>query len=171
MSGKLPGLLLIAGAALWSASAYLRCCRSRIRKLASLALLLELMQGELQSAAPPLEQLLVTLRPRLDGNARDFAASVSAGMGELGKRSFSEIWNTSLHTCFPELSEAERRELETLGSVLGRYELSRQLEAIARCRGFLKQSEQREASALREKTRLSLGLALTAAALLGIVLV
>ena len=171
MSAKLAGLLLIAGGALWSVSAYLRLCRCRIRTLASLALLLELMQGELQSAPPPMEQMLEKLGIRLDGDARRFASAVCAGMGELGKRGFAEIWNTSLRACVPELGEAERRELEDLGAVLGRYELSHQLEAISRCRRFLKQSEERAVSALREKKRLALGLALTLSALLGIVLI
>ena len=167
----LAGLLLIAGGAFWSVSAYLRLCRCRIRSLASLVLMLELMQGELQSASPTMEQILERLQLRLDGDARRFASAVCAEMGALGKRSFTEIWNMNLHTCVPELGEAERRELEDLGAVLGRYELSHQLEAISRCMRCLKQNEERAVSALHEKTRLALGLALTLSALLGIVLI
>ena len=171
MSGKLAGLVLIAGGAAWTAAAWLRLCRLHLRTLGALAHMLELMQGELQTSALPLEQLLKRLLPRLDEAARRFAASLIAGMGELGRRSFSEIWNRSLDMELPELSAAERRELEGLGAVLGRYELSRQLEAISGCRGYLKQQQALAAQALSDKARLALGLALTGAALLGIVLI
>lgn len=171
MSTHIAGLLLIASGAGWFVSAWLRLFRRRIRTLGSIGAFLELTQAELQTSALPLEQLLERLLPRLSEPARSFASSVRAGMAELGRRSFSEIWNAALESRLPELSEAESGALRELGSVLGRYELSRQLEAIAGCRAFLKRRESEAAAALPEKTRLALGLGLTFAALLGIVLV
>lgn len=171
MSRKLLGLLLIAGGACRSASVFLQRQKSRICALNSLAAMLELMQAELQTSALPLAQLFVTLLPRLDEPARAFAAALSAGMAELGKRSFSEIWNAALHSKLSMLCADELQELEALGAVLGRYELSRQCEALSRCRSFLKQNAESAAAAMGGKARLAWGLALTGAALLGIVLI
>ena len=168
---RIAGLLLIASGATWFVSAWLRLLRKRIRTLGALGIFLELMQAELQTSALPLEQMLERLLPRLSEPARSFAASVRAGMAELGRRSFSEIWNAALLRCLPELDDTEGSALRGLGNVLGRYELSRQLEAIAGCKAFLRRREADAASALPEKTRLALGLGLTFAALLGIVLV
>lgn len=151
-------------------AAFLRLLRRRIRTLGAMGAFLELMQAELQTSALPLEQMLERLLPRLNEPARSFAAAVREGMAELGRRSFSEIWNAALESRLPELTEAEGSALRGLGSVLGRYELSRQLEAIAGCRACLKRSEADAISALPEKTRLALGLGLTVTALLGIVL-
>ena len=167
---KLTGILLIAAGAGGSVHVYLRLCRSRIRSLRSIAQMLELMQGELETSALPLAQLLEAIAPRLDDPALLFSKRLAAGMAELGKRSFSEIWTSCLCACFSDLGSAELQALKELGSVLGRYELSCQTEALLRCRRFLKQREETAAAALAERRRLALGLALTGTAMLGVIL-
>ena len=170
MTAKLLGLLLIAAGAGGSACLFLRLCRSQIRSLRCLRQMLELMQGELNTSALPLAQLLETISPHLSDSALHFAALVREGMEDLGRRSFAEIWAESLNACFPDLAPSELRELQDLGAVLGRYELSRQTEALARCRQFLLQREEAASAALAGKRRLALGLAFTGTTMLGIIL-
>ena len=170
MTAKLLGLLLIAAGAGGSACLFLRLCRSQIRSLRCLRQMLELMQGELNTSALPLAQLLETISPHLSDSALQFTGLVREGMEDLGRRSFAEIWAESLNTCFPDLAPSELRELQDLGAVLGRYELSRQTEALSRCRQFLLHREEAASAALAVKRRLALGLAFTGTTMLGIIL-
>ncbi|MDO4990946.1 MAG: stage III sporulation protein AB [Eubacteriales bacterium] len=170
MTVKLIGLLLIAAGAGGSAYIFLRCCRSQICSLRSAAQMLELIEGELDTSALPLSQLLETISPRLDGPALRFARLLREGLADLGKHSFAALWEGALGLCFPDLEPSALRELNELGAVLGRYELSRQTEALSRCRQSLRRREELASSALTGKRRLALGLAFTAAAMLGIIL-
>ena len=167
---KLLGLFLIAAGAGGTAHTFLRRCRSRIRSLHSSSQMLELMEGELNVSVLPLSQLMEAIMPRLSGPALRFAGLLREGIKDLGKQSFSDIWEAGLRVCFPELDAQELQELKELGAILGRYELTRQTEALSCCRQFLRQREEIATEALTGKRRLALGLAFTAAAMLGIIL-
>lgn len=149
---------------------FLHSCRERTRSLHAACQMLELMQGELNTSALPLAQLLEAIAPRLNGPALRFSRLVREGMADLGRRSFAEIWTERLYVSFPDLSGQELQDLKELGGILGRYELSRQTEALSRCRQALKQREETASAAFAEKRRLALGLAFTGTALLGIIL-
>lgn len=170
MIGKLLGLLTIAFGAGGSVHVFLRLCREHTRSLHTAGQMLELIQGELNTSAPPLAQLLEAITPRLNDPALRFCLLVRERMADLGKRSFAEIWAQSLYASFPGLSDRDLRDLKELGGVLGRYELSRQTEALSRCRQSLKQREETASAAFAEKRRLAMGLAFTGTALLGIIL-
>ena len=73
MTAKLLGLLLIAAGAGGSACLFLCLCRSQLRSLRCLRQMLELMQGELNTSALPLAQLLEAISPHLSDSALHFA--------------------------------------------------------------------------------------------------
>lgn len=171
MTAKLLGLILTTMGCGLTVRAYLAACRAQLRTLHALDTLLERMQGELENSAPTLAQLLDRVGPGLSEPACAFAAAVRAGMGELGTRSFSEIWTAAVSAALPELRAAEAETLGELGAVLGRYELNRQLEALSSCRRALERREEQERAALGERRRLAFGLGLSAVGLLWIVLV
>ena len=171
MNARLPGLLLIAIGATGAVRDYLQLCRDRVRTLSALGAMLELMQGELESSALPMGQLLEAIEKRLDEPALYFAVQVREGLKELGRHSFQEIWCEGLRLCLPQLGGPEREALAQLGAVLGRYELPRQLEALSVCRETLRRQEQQERGAMSDRVRLAVGLGLTGTALLWIVLI
>ncbi len=171
MSARLLGLLLIAIGAAGTVRDYLQLCRGRVRALSALVGMLELMQGELESSVLPMGQLLEAIEKRLDEPALCFAVHVREGLQELGRRSFCEIWCEGLRLRLPQLRAPEREALAQLGTVLGRYELPRQLEALSACRETLRRQEQQERGAMADRVRLAVGLGLTGTALLWIVLI
>ena len=171
MSLRLLGLGLIALGAAGTVRDYLLLCRGRVRALSAVEAMLELMQGELESSVLPMGQLLEAVEKRLDEPAARFAVHVREGLGELGRRSFSEIWDEALALDLMQLREPEREALAQFGAVLGRYELPRQLEALSSCRDRLRHEAQRERGAMTDRVRLAVGLGLTGTALLWIVLI
>ena len=167
---KVLGLILIGFGAGGAARSFLCLCRERIHSLHAAGQMLELMQGELNTSNLPLAQIMDAISPRLNDPALGFCLRVREGMPDLGRRSFAEIWTSCLRACFPVLSGLDLQDLEELGGVLGRYELSRQTEALSRCRQALKEREKNASAAFTDKRRLVLGLAFTGTALLGIIL-
>jgi hypothetical protein len=63
------------------------------------------------------------------------------------------------------------RELDALGSVLGRYDLETQCASIEACLSSLRRSRERLIASLPQSGRLTFGIALCAALLLGVLLI
>ena len=167
---KILGALLICAAAVSAAIARRAEQRCRIKRLRDFASFFSLMRGELGAYAMPLPELLNSLIPRLSGQARHFAQTLLRELPQLAEEGFSAIWERSVSADLPELGETERRVLDAVGQTLGRYDLARQCQVLEEGEAFLRKVAEREAQALAKNRGISWGLALTAAAMLVIVL-
>ena len=69
------------------------------------------------------------------------------------------------------LDKDAQQALDSLGSVLGRYDLKTQLDAAGTCLRTLRQRQEKLQQSLPQSRRLIFGVALSAAMLLGIILI
>jgi len=168
---KALGFSLILAAALLFAVQ--RCAEEKRRSAAldSFCLMLEHMRGILENQAPPMPELLDTLSRRCDGPARAFALRLRQSMERLGRVSFRELWTEALSSCKAESDAGTLRELDALGAVLGRYDLETQCASINECLCALRRRQEQLKKSLPQSARLSFGIALCAALLLGILLI
>ena len=127
--------------------------------------------AEITAKAVPLPTLIAGLAESADGAAGLFFRALSAALDELGERPFAVLWAETVQNCLPELSREERAAIAELGEILGRYPIPRQQEALARCRALLLHSLENARGREREDGRLAWGLALSAGALVMIVLI
>jgi len=167
---KAVGLALILLAALLYAARRTRDIRQRYDALHSFCRMLEQMHGILEVQAPPMPELLNALSGRCTGPASRFAAQLSASMDSLGAESFSVLWKQALSEV-RELDRDALLELEALGGILGRYDLKTQLDAVNACFCSLRQQRETVQKALPQAKRLTYGISLCAALLLGIILI
>lgn len=167
---KTGGFLLIQFSALLFALQRVQTRKRRTETLQSFCVMLEQLRGLLEAESAPMPDLLLTLSKRCEGDASVFIKTLYASLGALGALSFQELWKKALRE--NPVSEDERacRELEALGAVLGRYELSTQLEAAASCLEALRLEAEQKRRELPVKNRLTWGLTFSAAMLLGILL-
>ena len=166
---KMLGMLLICTASLAAALSVMKSRRERIRSLQALGRMLELMEGELASTLCPIPDLVHSLEQKSTGAAKGFLSALSSRMERLGKESFARLWTDCLRESLS-LDRADLDALRQLGSILGQYDLDRQLEAIAQCREQLLKSAERLAADHRQKCRTGCGVALLSAAMLCIAL-
>ena len=169
MTKALGFSLILAAALLFAAQRYAEGKR-RAESLDSFCLMLEHMRGILENQAPPIPELLDTLSRRCDGPARDFSMRLRQSMGSLGRVSFRELWTKALCSCNAETDPETLRERAALGTVLGRYDLETQCASINECLRALRQRQEQLKKTLPQSARLSFGIALCAAFLLGILL-
>lgn len=161
--------LLLVSAALW-AGERIRERTAANENLRSFCALLGQLYGLLETEGAPMPELLHTLTERADGAARDFARSLYASLTQLGEHSFEELYRAALEQN-PVARDADaRRALAALGALLGRYELTTQLEAVSGCLAALRRELDKREGEARDSGRLTLGLSLSGAALLGIIL-
>lgn len=168
---KLAGFLLLQLAAVWLACQKIASEKEKLQTLQSFCLLLEQLSGALQSEASPMPELLQTLKRRTDGQAGAFLEALTTSMDALGRLSFQELWCHALEKSALDLDDASRQSLAELGSVLGRYELGVQLDAVSACLTELRKRVSLAETALPRDSRLTLALALSASAFLGIMLI
>ena len=170
MNSRLIGaaLILLAGLGLG-----LQLCALRRRQLATLRELetaLGLLQSELETSVRPTAQLCAVLLARSCGETRAFFQTVEDSLPLLGEKCFEELWTAAAESCLGHLRREDRQSLERLGQSLGRYELSRQLQALTLCREELQRSWEQGCTALPEQNRLTVGFGLAGAAMLLILL-
>ena len=161
--------LLLLSAALW-ASERIQDRAAQNAALRSFCGLLGQLYGLLETEGAPMPELLQTLTERADGAARDFAAALSASLPALGEHSFEALYRAALAQNQIARDKDARRALEALGAVLGRYELKTQLDAVSGCLAALRRELDKREGEARDAGRLTLGLSLSGAALLGIIL-
>ena len=166
---KLFGALLSLAACLYAALVYQRASMQRIRLLEALVRALRRIEAELCAKAAPLPAIMQALS-REGGCAGGFFAALSRGLQELGTRSFAELWSEAA-AALPALDGADRAILAELGSALGRYPLPLQQRAVEDCAARLAERLETARGRYREQSRLVWALALSAGALLGIVLI
>ncbi len=168
---KLVGavLILISGAALGLQVAARR--RARAETLRELCASLEQACAELEAANLPLPALLERLAKQSGEASAGFFRHLCAGLAPAGETSFQELWETAVHEELKQLRERERQDLLRLGTVLGRYDLDSQLEAIRLCRASL--GAEWESIRMNDpaERRLLLGLTAAGAGLLVVILI
>lgn len=168
---KLAGVMLTLLGCVSVALTWTRSRKAHLEALDRLAQALERMEAEITAKAVPLPALIAGLAESTAGVAGRFFLALSAALDELGERPFSDLWTETVQSSLPELSREERAAIAELGDVLGRYPIPRQQEALARCRASLQHSLENAHGREREDRRLAWGLALSAGALVMIVLI
>ena len=133
--------------------------------------MLEQMIGLLEIQAPPMPELLSSLSCCCTGTAAEFVERLSQSMENLGTESFQVLWQKSLSVSAGGLDKDAQQALDSLGSVLGRYDLKTQLDAAGTCLRTLRQRQEKLQQSLPQSRRLIFGVALSAAMLLGIILI
>ena len=167
---KVLGMLLIVCAAIYLPYISQQGRARRLHQLSDFARLFSLLRGELQTHAWPLPALFETLEPRVGEMPRQLLNRLLDGMERLGSEEFSALWEESVSAVLPEVSGFQRQLLSQLGQTLGRYDLTQQCEILKLCEDSFLEAAERETRSLSEAKRLVWGLALSASAMLIIIL-
>ena len=164
------GAALILLASLALGLGFAREKKRRLTALRELCAALELLAAELEARGEPLPRICERLGGCAPGGAGAFFRRVSESLPFLGERSFSALWTESLEQSYLFLKPQERQELQQLGSLLGRYELSRQLAGIRRCQALLELERDSAQAGTAQEQKLGIGLSLAAGLLLTLAL-
>ena len=121
---KRIGAVLILAAAAFIGLSLLREKKRRLEAYRTSSFALGLLRGELLSRGAQLKEGI------------ESACKASEGMGE---RSFAEIWEEALTESCAGLEDGARKELQRLGTVLGRFDLEIQLQALETCKASLEE--------------------------------
>ncbi len=167
---KSLGVLLVLLSALLLSRERMRPEKRRMDRLGQLCASLQLLRGELLSRPSSLEELCALLTAESEGETADFFRALAQGMERLNRESFREIWETELEKQMPDLQQEEKRELEELGSVLGRFDLDEQQKALERCLTHLHKLLERLQENYPVKQKLCIGISCSLAAMLILVL-
>lgn len=103
---------------------------SRTRDLGELAAGLDALQRELDWRLAPLPQALEEAAKAARGPAAQFFTRCAQGVERAEGQGFGQLWREALLACPLGLTEEDRRVLERLGPVLGRYDSGSQRQAL-----------------------------------------
>lgn len=165
------GFLLLQLAAALFARGRIAESLQRTEALHSYHDMIEQLRGLLESDGSPMPALLETLSERTEGEANEFVIGLSREMDRLGEDRFQNLWKRALSDHCRYLDGDIRRELASLGAVIGRYDPVTQLEAINACLEKLRRSLQERQRTQAQDTRVTLALSLSASLLAGILLI
>lgn len=168
---KVAGVLLIILACLALSAQNWFSMRQANENLSSICHLLELMQGELETRATPLPDLFASIEPFVHAGAGSLVRRIQKSLPSLGNTEFARIWEKSTLEVFPGIDKHLQRELLALGSVLGRYDTTRQCDAIRACRLHFSRDLEKAVQSSPQRTRIMLILPLTAGILMIILLI
>jgi len=168
---RVIGFLLLQAASIVYAVQYGRTRKKQLEGLTSWCDMLQQLRGILEADAPPMPELLQTLARRSRGDACDFILGLQTSLDRLGKESFQELWNQALREKASSFEEDIAHELETLGTVLGHYDIATQLQAVETCQAMLLKYTGRLREELPQSSRLTFGLLISATLMLGILLI
>ena len=141
----------------------------RVRVLRALVGALEGLERELSFRLPPTPELLERAAESPPPVGELFARC-RAKLDGLGERPLSQLWREAVAETPLELEEPERRALEELGDVLGRYDGEGQRAALARTRAELSRALGLAREKQEKQGRMYQVLGLTAGAFLAILL-
>ena len=168
---KLVGaLLLTAGASALGLCAAGQLC-DRVKALRSLAGGLEILGRELSFRRTAMPELMERTARQAGEPARYLFVRCRDRLGQLGERSFGQIWAEALEG-EPELllGETERSVLLELGEVLGRYDADDQIAALNRAERALGDCLARAEEEKRRLGRVYTALGVGSGAMLAILL-
>ncbi len=159
---KIPGILAVFAAFLGLGITQLRNMKREMRCLDGLARGVTAIRAELASRLCPMDELLTTAAERAGGEAGLFFHCVLDSLTELNTRSFSALWTDACSGSLPALSEENRRQLEALGGMLGRYGVDEQMAACDSYLRFCLDALEDARDHYPERRRLSLALSAAA---------
>lgn len=140
--------------------------RERAAERAELCRMLALLRFELARFRTPLPGLFAHLGEETRGRAGALCRQVAAGLAGPERRELAALWAQAIEGLEP----AERKALAPLGPVLGRYGAEEQLLAVDGCLAAMERARDEAAAALRERGRMTVGLAAAGAALAAVLL-
>lgn len=164
------GAILIVLAGLCSGAIYSGEKKQRLRGLEDICTALELMSGELQTRLSSLPELCNELKDRSEGAVQIFFNNLSKSFNRLGETEFSSLWDENARENLKILNDEELRQVSSLGKVLGRCEVERQLEALTSVISYMRTSLENARKTYPQEKKLGLGVGTAAALLLALVL-
>ena len=170
MRGRLLGALCVLASCVSMGAAACAEKRRRLNTLDELTAALRRMRAELASHARPTAELCRLLAESSAGETETFFALLLRSLDQLGERPFYVLWREAAFRALRSLREEERQSLERLGDSLGRYALEEQVSAVESCLAALDSARERARAELPVQRKLTLGLALSAGAMLTILL-
>ena len=170
MRAQLFGALCVLAACVSMGAVACAERRRRLSALDELTAALRRMRAELASHARPTAELCRMLGESAAGETGAFFTLLLHSLGELGERPFYALWREAAGKALRSLREEERESFARLGESLGRYELEEQLGAIESCLAFFDSAREKARAELPAQRKLTLGLALSAGAMLTILL-
>ena len=145
--------------------------KNHIVNLNSFILMLDLIKAELNSNVCSIPELIEKILPKLNDASLSFVNVLKINLSLLGTKSFSAIWKESLCICSGSLYDKEFEALETLGQVLGKYDIETQSHHLDESIKLLRKSEIDAEFEFPQLKRLNLGVSVSAGLLLAILLV
>jgi len=145
--------------------------KERLEDLLGFSRMLEFMSAELCEKLSPLPDMTERLREKTSGKAKVFLELLNCNLCLLGEKDFGAIWSESLKCCQPAFTDKEYSVCESLGQLLGKYDVITQSGAIAECAAVLNESAKDEGFAMPQFRRLSIGASLSLGALVAILLI
>lgn len=168
---RIVGFFLVQLAALLYGRGHVLDHLRQTEALRSYCDMLEQLQGLLESDSSPMPALFALLSERTSDEAGAFILQLTHDMDKLGEQRFQNLWDRALSENSGFLEEDARRDMETLGAVLGRYDNATQLDAINLCRDHLRRRlEQRQQTQIQD-TRVTLALSASLGLFVGILLI
>lgn len=149
----------------------LRREKARIRALEALCGALSQMRVELGARLASVPALADMLSARAEGDARRFFAALCEKLAFLGESELCELWAECARRELSALGADELNDFIALGRILGRGELSTQLETISQCEGAFNCALVAARAEHAEKLRLTLGVSASAGLMLVIMLI
>ena len=168
---RLVGFLLLQLAAALYAARCIADSLNRTQALDSYCNMLEHLRGLLESDGSPMPTLLERLSGRTAGDAQAFINTLKGKMDSLGEQPFQKLWHQALLETAYRLDDNARRELESLGTVLGRYDSVTQLDALDMCHGILRRRLTERQQGQAQDTRVTVAMSLSVSLLAGIILI
>ena len=145
--------------------------KNRLVNLNSFIFMLELIEAELNSNICSIPELTEKIIDKLEGDSLTFMQLIKINLSMLGSKSFSAIWKESLSVCSNSLKDKEYEALDSLGQVLGKYEIDTQTHHLEECLKLLRKSEEEAAKEFPQSRQLNLGVSVSAGLLMAILLV
>ena len=105
-----------------------------------------------------MQELLLQAAEQTDTQESGFFHRCAGSLAELNTKSFSELWTEACRHCLTALSDENLRQIENLGTSLGRYEPEEQLAACDRYLRCCEDAAEKLRIRLPEQRRLSLAL-------------
>lgn len=149
----------------------LRREKARMRTLEALCGALCQMRVELGARLASVPALADMLSNRADGGARRFFAALCEKLALLGQSELCELWAECARRELSALGSDELNDFIALGRILGKGELSTQLEAISRCESTFDRALIAARTEHADKRRLTLGISASVGLMLVIMLI
>lgn len=161
---RLLGGGLLAGAGLWCGILAAAQLRRSAARCGSLCGMLELIAFEIARFRTPLPELFASLSERLTGPPGALCSRAAAGL-QAGL-SFRAVWRGALH----DLPAAEREILLPLGDVLGSFGAEEQTAGLDAALFRMRALERERTAALRDRTRVCVGVCSAGGLLMAVLL-